>query len=71
MTARLARAESVPGSGLDEAPGRFRLHLALMLRRLRDNATPLGLAHDHPRGGVRGAAHRGLARHGAGPGPER
>lgn len=39
MTARLARAESVPGSGLDEAPGRFRLHLALMSRRLRDNAT--------------------------------
>ena len=39
MTARLARADSVPGSGLDEAPGRFRLHLALMSRRLRDNAT--------------------------------
>ncbi|SFR05376.1 PucR C-terminal helix-turn-helix domain-containing protein [Lentzea waywayandensis] len=38
MTARLVRAESVLGFGLDEASGRFRLHLALMLRRLRDNA---------------------------------
>ncbi|WP_434443305.1 helix-turn-helix domain-containing protein [Lentzea sp. E54] len=37
MTARLTRAEAVLGFGLDEAPGRFRLHLALMLRRLRDN----------------------------------
>ncbi|MGI5498602.1 helix-turn-helix domain-containing protein [Lentzea sp. CA-135723] len=36
MTARLARAEAALGFGLDEA-GRFRLHLALMLRRLRDN----------------------------------
>ncbi|MFD4669143.1 helix-turn-helix domain-containing protein [Lentzea sp. NPDC058450] len=38
MTARLARAEAALGFGLDEASGRFRLHLALMLRRLRDNA---------------------------------
>ncbi|SDG58693.1 PucR C-terminal helix-turn-helix domain-containing protein [Lentzea fradiae] len=38
MTARLARAEAVLGFGLDEAPGRFRLRLALVLRRLRDNA---------------------------------
>ncbi len=38
MTARLTRAESVLGFGLDDAPGRFRLHLALMLRRLRDDA---------------------------------
>ncbi|MFD4635707.1 helix-turn-helix domain-containing protein [Lentzea sp. NPDC058436] len=38
MTARLARAESVLGFGLDEAHGRLRLHLALMLRRLRENA---------------------------------
>ncbi|MFI6094679.1 PucR family transcriptional regulator [Lentzea sp. NPDC051213] len=38
MTARLARAESVLGFELDSATGRFRLHLALMLRRLRDNA---------------------------------
>ncbi|MFD9700268.1 helix-turn-helix domain-containing protein [Lentzea sp. NPDC059081] len=37
MTTRLARAEAVLGFGLDEAPGRFRLHLALMLRRLRDS----------------------------------
>ncbi|GLY47110.1 helix-turn-helix domain-containing protein [Lentzea sp. NBRC 102530] len=38
MTVRLARAEAALGFGLDEASGRFRLHLALMLRRLRDNA---------------------------------
>ncbi|MFD5830770.1 helix-turn-helix domain-containing protein [Lentzea sp. NPDC060358] len=38
MTTRLTRAEAVLGFGLDEAPGRFRLHLALVLRRLRDNA---------------------------------
>ncbi|GGU27885.1 helix-turn-helix domain-containing protein [Lentzea flava] len=38
MTARLARAESMLGFELDSASGRFRLHLALMLRRLRDNA---------------------------------
>lgn len=37
MTARLARAESVLGFEIDSAYGRFRLHLALMLRRLRDN----------------------------------
>lgn len=37
MTARLARAESLLGFELDSASGRFRLHLALMLRRLRDN----------------------------------
>ncbi|MFS8097491.1 helix-turn-helix domain-containing protein [Lentzea alba] len=37
MTARLARAESVLGFEIDSAPGRFRLHLALMLRRLREN----------------------------------
>ncbi|MDX8142370.1 helix-turn-helix domain-containing protein [Lentzea sp. BCCO 10_0061] len=36
MTVRLARAESVLGFELDSA-GRFRLHLALMLRRLRDD----------------------------------
>jgi hypothetical protein len=38
MTARLARAESMLGFEIDSASGRFRLHLALMLRRLRDNA---------------------------------
>ncbi|KOV81244.1 helix-turn-helix domain-containing protein [Nocardia sp. NRRL S-836] len=38
MTARLARAESVLGFEVDSAGGRFRLHLALLLRRLRDNA---------------------------------
>ncbi|WP_086664804.1 helix-turn-helix domain-containing protein [Lentzea kentuckyensis] len=38
MTARLARAESMLGFELDSASGRFRLHLALMLRRLRDNS---------------------------------
>jgi hypothetical protein len=37
MTARLARAESMLGFEIDSAAGRFRLHLALMLRRLRDN----------------------------------
>ncbi|HEX7307598.1 helix-turn-helix domain-containing protein [Lentzea sp.] len=40
MTTRLARAEAVLGFGLDEAPGRFRLHLALMVRRVRDNGAP-------------------------------
>ncbi|ANZ40077.1 hypothetical protein BBK82_32600 [Lentzea guizhouensis] len=39
MTARLARAESVLGFELDSAGGRFRLHLALLLRRLRDNSS--------------------------------
>jgi sugar diacid utilization regulator len=39
MTTRLARAEAALGFGLDEASGRLRLHLALMLRRLRDNAS--------------------------------
>lgn len=34
MTARLARAETALGFELDSASGRFRLHLALMLRRL-------------------------------------
>jgi hypothetical protein len=38
MTVRLARAESKLGFELDSASGRFRLHLALMLRRLRDHA---------------------------------
>ncbi|NKE61087.1 PucR family transcriptional regulator [Lentzea sp. PSKA42] len=38
MTARLARAESALGFELDSASGRFRLHLALMLRRLRDSS---------------------------------
>jgi hypothetical protein len=38
MTARLARAESVLGFEVDSAGGRFRLHLTLLLRRLRDNA---------------------------------
>jgi hypothetical protein len=38
MTARLDRAESMLGFELDSASGRFRLHLALMLRRLRDNS---------------------------------
>ncbi|MDX8029083.1 helix-turn-helix domain-containing protein [Lentzea sp. BCCO 10_0856] len=38
MTARLDRAESTLGFELDSASGRFRLHLALMLRRLRDNS---------------------------------
>ncbi|MGW4214349.1 helix-turn-helix domain-containing protein [Lentzea sp. NPDC004789] len=38
MPARLARAESVLGFELDSAAGRFRLQLALMLRRLRDNS---------------------------------
>ncbi|WP_089960118.1 helix-turn-helix domain-containing protein [Lentzea xinjiangensis] len=37
MPARLARAEAVLGFGIDSAPGRLRLHLALMLRRMRDN----------------------------------
>jgi hypothetical protein len=38
MPARLARAEAVLGFEVDSPPGRFRLHLALVLRRLRDNA---------------------------------
>jgi hypothetical protein len=38
MTARLARAESTLGFEIDSAAGRFRLHLALMVRRLRENA---------------------------------
>lgn len=38
MPARLARAESMLGFELDSAAGRFRLQLALMLRRLRDNS---------------------------------
>lgn len=37
MPARLARAESVLGFDLGSAHGRFRVHLALMMRRLRDN----------------------------------
>ncbi|MFF1614550.1 helix-turn-helix domain-containing protein [Amycolatopsis sp. NPDC058278] len=40
MPARLARAESVLGFEVDSPAGRFRLHLALLLRRLRDNADP-------------------------------
>lgn len=38
MPARLARAEAVLGFEVDSPAGRFRLHLALMARRLRDNA---------------------------------
>ncbi|WP_086854043.1 helix-turn-helix domain-containing protein [Amycolatopsis kentuckyensis] len=38
MPARLARAEAVLGFEVDSPAGRFRLHLALVLRRLRDNA---------------------------------
>jgi DNA-binding PucR family transcriptional regulator len=38
MPARLARAEAVLGFDVDSPAGRFRLHLALLLRRLRDNA---------------------------------
>ncbi|WP_410565436.1 helix-turn-helix domain-containing protein [Amycolatopsis sp. cmx-4-61] len=38
MPARLARAEAVLGFEVDSPSGRFRLHLALVLRRLRDNA---------------------------------
>ncbi|RSD09561.1 helix-turn-helix domain-containing protein [Amycolatopsis eburnea] len=38
MPARLARAAAVLGFDVDTPAGRFRLHLALMLRRLRDNA---------------------------------
>jgi hypothetical protein len=37
MPARLARAGSVLGFDVDSPAGRFRLHLALMLRRLRDS----------------------------------
>ncbi|MEV6446672.1 helix-turn-helix domain-containing protein [Amycolatopsis sp. NPDC051716] len=40
MPARLARAEAVLGFEVDSPAGRFRLHLALVLRRLRDNADP-------------------------------
>ena len=36
MPARLARAGAVLGFEVDSPAGRFRLHLALMLRRLRD-----------------------------------
>lgn len=36
MPARLARAGAVLGFDVDSPAGRFRLHLALMLRRLRD-----------------------------------
>jgi DNA-binding PucR family transcriptional regulator len=39
MPARLARAEAVLGFEVDSPAGRFRLHLALMLRRLRDNSS--------------------------------
>ncbi|GIF13779.1 helix-turn-helix domain-containing protein [Actinoplanes teichomyceticus] len=38
MPARLARAEAVLGFEVDSPAGRFRLQLALMLRRLRDNS---------------------------------
>ncbi|MDX3661604.1 helix-turn-helix domain-containing protein [Streptomyces sp. ID05-26A] len=38
MTARLARAETALGFELDSASGRFRLHLALMMRRLTSGA---------------------------------
>lgn len=38
MPARLARAEAVLGFEVDSPAGRFRLHLALMLGRLRDNS---------------------------------
>ncbi|MGW6443083.1 helix-turn-helix domain-containing protein [Lentzea sp. NPDC055074] len=38
MTARLARAEAALGFELDSASGRFRLHLALMMRRLVSGA---------------------------------
>ena len=38
MPARLARAEAVLGFEVDSPAGRFRLHLALMLRRLRENS---------------------------------
>ena len=37
VPAWIARAESTLGFPLDSPAGRFRLHLALMLRRLRDN----------------------------------
>jgi hypothetical protein len=40
MPARLARAEAVLDFEVDSPAGRFRLHLALMLRRLRDNTRP-------------------------------
>jgi hypothetical protein len=38
MPARLAHAEAVLGFALDAPADRFRLHLALVLRRLRDNS---------------------------------
>jgi len=38
VPARLAHAESVLGFPVDTPAGRFRLHLALVLRRLRDHA---------------------------------
>ncbi|WP_223281229.1 helix-turn-helix domain-containing protein [Streptomyces antnestii] len=38
MPARLTRAEAVLGFEVGSPAGRFRLHLALMLKRLRDNA---------------------------------
>lgn len=37
MPARLSRAEAILGFEVDSPAGRFRLHLALMLKRLRDN----------------------------------
>ncbi len=37
LPARITRAESALGFGVDSPSGRFRLHLALMLRRLREN----------------------------------
>ncbi|WP_236791407.1 helix-turn-helix domain-containing protein [Amycolatopsis sp. GM8] len=40
LPARLAHAESALGFEVDSPSGRFRLHLALMLRRLRDNTDP-------------------------------
>ncbi|HET6859288.1 MAG TPA: helix-turn-helix domain-containing protein [Streptomyces sp.] len=42
VPARLAHAESVLGFPLATPAGRFRLHLALMLRNLRDTAEHLG-----------------------------
>lgn len=38
MPARVARAEAVLGFEVDSPAGRFRLHLALMLKRWRDNS---------------------------------
>lgn len=42
LPARLTRAESVLGFEFESPAGRFRLHLALMLRRLRDNLEQQG-----------------------------